>query len=42
MVNALQREIELRKSELQKEKIETIYFGGGTPSILSTVRKLKT
>ncbi|RDY57869.1 radical SAM family heme chaperone HemW [Flagellimonas nanhaiensis] len=35
MVNALQREIELRKSELQKEKIETIYFGGGTPSILS-------
>ena len=36
MVDALQREIELRKSELQKEKIETIYFGGGTPSILST------
>ncbi len=34
MVKALQQEIELRKNELQSEKVETIYFGGGTPSVL--------
>lgn len=34
MVDALIREIELRKGELP-ETIETIYFGGGTPSVLS-------
>lgn len=34
MVKALQKEIELRKKELQSEKVETIYFGGGTPSVL--------
>lgn len=32
MVLALAKEIELRKSEFQDEVIETIYFGGGTPS----------
>ncbi len=31
---ALAKEIELRKSEFQNEIVETIYFGGGTPSIL--------
>ncbi len=36
MLNALARELELRKEELGKEDIETIYFGGGTPSLLST------
>ncbi len=33
MVNALCKEIALRKEELKKP-IETIYFGGGTPSLL--------
>lgn len=35
MVLALAREIFLRKEELGGETIETIYFGGGTPSVLS-------
>ncbi len=35
MVLALAKEIVLRKSEADNETIETIYFGGGTPSILS-------
>lgn len=34
MVSALAKEIELRKNEFQNEVVETIYFGGGTPSIL--------
>ena len=34
MVLALAKEIKLRKSEFEKEVIETIYFGGGTPSVL--------
>ncbi|MEN8186130.1 MAG: radical SAM family heme chaperone HemW [Bacteroidota bacterium] len=34
MVQAIIKEIELRKNELQ-DRVETIYFGGGTPSILS-------
>jgi oxygen-independent coproporphyrinogen-3 oxidase len=32
---ALQKELEVRKSEFENIKIETIYFGGGTPSLLS-------
>ncbi|MFM9825802.1 radical SAM family heme chaperone HemW, partial [Flavobacterium sp.] len=34
MVLALAKEIQMRKSEFEKEVIETIYFGGGTPSRL--------
>ena len=34
MVLALAKEITLRKSEFNDEIVETIYFGGGTPSIL--------
>ncbi len=34
MVNALIKEMEMRKDELPSEVVETIYFGGGTPSLL--------
>lgn len=34
MVLALAKEIQMRKSEFEDEEIETIYFGGGTPSRL--------
>jgi oxygen-independent coproporphyrinogen-3 oxidase len=36
MISALVKEIEIRKTELNNSIIETIYFGGGTPSVLST------
>ena len=35
MVLALVKELEFRKDEFQNEVVETIYFGGGTPSELS-------
>ena len=34
MVLAIAKEIAMRKNEFEDEVIETIYFGGGTPSIL--------
>ena len=37
MIVALIKEIALRKEELGDTTIETIYFGGGTPSVLSTL-----
>lgn len=46
-VEALLKEMELRKDFLQGRPIHTVYFGGGTPSLLSTrdldsiLRKLK-
>lgn len=33
-ITALKSEIHQRKNYLEKESVETIYFGGGTPSIL--------
>lgn len=35
MVLALAKEIAMRKNEFSTEIIETIYFGGGTPSVLT-------
>ena len=35
MISALVKEIEIRKNELNNDVIETIYFGGGTPSVLN-------
>lgn len=36
LVLALQQEIRLQKNYLAGETVETIYFGGGTPSLLTT------
>jgi len=36
-VTALLKEIDLRTAYLQEEPIETIYFGGGTPSLLEEI-----
>jgi oxygen-independent coproporphyrinogen III oxidase len=36
MIMALAKEIQMRKNEFENEEVETIYFGGGTPSILNT------
>jgi oxygen-independent coproporphyrinogen III oxidase len=35
MVLAIAKEIQMRKKEFEHEAVETIYFGGGTPSVLS-------
>tara|TARA_R110002167_G_scaffold363512_1_gene583687 strand:- start:125 stop:1183 length:1059 start_codon:yes stop_codon:yes gene_type:complete len=35
MLTALQGELIMRKDEFRDEVVETIYFGGGTPSVLS-------
>lgn len=35
IIEAIQKEIDLRKDYLSRESIGSIYFGGGTPSLLS-------
>jgi len=42
MVLALVSELQMRKREFENESIETIYFGGGTPSVLeiSDIKRL--
>jgi len=35
MIAAMVKELEIRKDELENEVVETIYFGGGTPSLLT-------
>jgi oxygen-independent coproporphyrinogen-3 oxidase len=37
MVLALAKEMQMRKNESKMEVVETIYFGGGTPSVLTSV-----
>lgn len=41
MVDALTIEIERRAKELTDETIETLYFGGGTPSLLTEIQLRK-
>ena len=36
IISAIQKELALRKNEFNDEIVETIYFGGGTPSVLTT------
>jgi oxygen-independent coproporphyrinogen-3 oxidase len=36
MILALAKEIVMRKNEFKNDIVETIYFGGGTPSVLTT------
>jgi putative oxygen-independent coproporphyrinogen III oxidase len=40
MLKAMVKELMMRKGELKNGKIETIYFGGGTPSLL-TIKELQ-
>jgi oxygen-independent coproporphyrinogen-3 oxidase len=35
MILAIAKELQLRKKEFENEVVETIYFGGGTPSVLA-------
>jgi len=36
MVLAIAKEIQIRKNEFENQEVETIYFGGGTPSVLTS------
>ncbi len=37
MITAIISELEMRKAEFENDEVSTIYFGGGTPSVLNTV-----
>ncbi len=41
MTEAIAKEIKMRSSQLAKHRIDSVYFGGGTPSILSNEMLLK-
>ena len=41
MINCIKKELISRKNYLKSSRIKTIYFGGGTPSIL-TKQDIKT
>jgi oxygen-independent coproporphyrinogen-3 oxidase len=41
LLNSIKKELFLKKDSLQNENIETIYFGGGTPSLL-TIKELES
>lgn len=41
MVNAICKEIELKSQYLENQIISTVYFGGGTPSLLSNVQLIR-
>lgn len=41
MISAIKKEISLRKDELESKNLQSLYFGGGTPSILK-VDELKS
>src|SRR5689334_2455389 len=41
LVNALCQELELQKKYLNGERLETVYFGGGTPSLLTEIELAK-
>jgi oxygen-independent coproporphyrinogen III oxidase len=41
LVACLMKEIQLQRQYLEGESVETVYFGGGTPSLL-TVRQIKS
>lgn len=41
LIEAIKMELRLRKHEIQEQPIQTIYFGGGTPSLLS-IREIES